>query len=401
MNSWLLLMACEASKDTETTSDSTTEAASGAGTLQLETVNKIIAVTDPVVPFAAGDTSASAVAASSFNQLVLSTGLNLMASKGVSLGDSTTKIDTAFTTAQGSKLYCDTVNNGMKFFKQASAPDSNLCMVKMAAAKLAIKSSGFQVWDFKASTASGTFTYRMKFSLETQADGSLKKFENFTCQAFGSASLTQSGYVMQTITDGKVSIHTRVMASEGTGRADVQSEINADGRQVGLKKIDYAEKFGTRTVHTKITQSATNIQAIGYEDSNGRQTQYISFSELIDSNAATGQYYITKIAYGDGAAVNQVTESGASPVLYSDSWDGDTLKSDSSESRIDKVKNRETEFLAIKGDTLDITASAAETYDCAGAADQTFTADSSSSMTCYNAFNIDQNGKNLCTTLSY
>jgi len=386
----------------------TGDPSTSAATLRIESMGRVIGVTDPVAPFPPGTTSTSATAASNFDQLVLTTGLRLTATNGVSLGETTSKINDAFVAASGSKIFCDTVNNGMKFFRQAAVPDSNLCILKASSKKYPIKPSGYQIWDFKVSSFNGTGTYRMKFLLETNADEGLKKFELFNCEAQGTASLSQTGYSLQTVTDNKIAIHTRSRDAGGDGRdpgfvrTDVLSEINSSGRLVGLKNIDFVDKTGDRTVHTKVIQSATNVQAIGYEYVSGRETKYLSFTELIDSNAPTGQYYVTKIAYGDGAALTKVTDGGGSPTTYTRAWDGDTLKTDNTKPRLAKVQNRDSEMLTASGDTLDMDFSAAETYACTGNADVTITWQvGGTEDSCRDAYEIDQNGRDLCTTLSY
>lgn len=61
----------------------------------------------------------------------------------------------------------------------------------------------------------------------------------------GSNAMTQSGYSTQTVTNGKLAIHARVNSDEGVApvkiRTDVTGELNAEGRPMGLKSIDYAE----------------------------------------------------------------------------------------------------------------------------------------------------------------
>jgi hypothetical protein len=397
-------VACTAA---ESSNGEATEAGVGTdtpttGTLRLESLGRVVAVTDPVIPFASTDTSASATAAANFNSLIIN-GLKL-ATKGVSLGDPTTTINSAFNAASGSKAFCETVNNGMKFFREAGQSDVNLCILRKAPATLTVK-DGYQVWDFTGMSTFGQFTYRMKVYLQLDDDGGLKKFESFTCKNSKSAGMKQSGYTLQTITDGKLEILAR-MTGDGGGetvyiRTEVSGEVNADGRQIGLKTIDYAEKSASgRSVHTKVTQSDGNIQTIGYESSMGRLTQYLNFVELLDSNAATGQYYVTKLAYGDGAAITRVTE-GSSSTNNTASWDGDTLVLDSSEVRRDKVLNRESDFITSTGDNLDLDFAVNETFDCSGTADETITISVMDMMGCSKPYDIDQNGSTMCNSLSY
>lgn len=371
------------------------------GTLQLETINKVIGITDPVASFPASDSSSSAAAAITFNQL----NIGLTASQGVSLGASTTTIKSRFTQASGSKAFCDTVNNAMKFFKEASQADFNLCILKKATQSLTLRNGDFQTWDFKAQAAEGSMTFRMKFALATEADGQLKSFESFTCQGMGSNAMAQTGYSTQTVTNGKLVIHARASSDEGIApvkiRTDVTGELNAEGRPVGLKSIDYAESSEGRSVHSKVIQSDTNIQAIGYESANGRLTHSISFVELLDQNATTGQYAITKLAYGDGAALTRTVETSGAQSDNTSSWNGDTLVLNSTEPRRAKVTGRTSEFLVATGDNLDLEFSSKETYDCGGAADETITLAESDVASCMEAFEIDQNGSTMCNGLSY
>ncbi len=399
-----LQMSCTASESTDEAATAEDEQPS-VGSLQLETINKVIAITEPVVAYPVNDTSAGAAAAISFNQLNIGSGLMLTATTGVSLGDSTSTIKTKFTQANGSKAFCETVNNAMKFFKEASQADMNLCILKKATAGLTVRNGDFQTWDFTGNSSYGTFTYRMKFALETEDSGSLKRFESFTCMAMGSGQLSQTGYALQTVTDGKLAIHALVDSDEGLApvkiRTDVEGALNADGRPIGLKTIDYAESQDGRFVHTKVTQSEENIQAISFENSSGRLIQTISFVEFLDKNAATGQYAITKLAYGDGAALTRTTDTGGSVTNNTSSWDGDTLLLDTNEPRRAKVADRTSEFLTTKEADLDVNFSTAETYDCSGTADETITLSESDVAACMDAFDIDQNGSTMCNGLSY
>jgi hypothetical protein len=392
-----------------TASVSTDEAASTAGTpeigtLQLEAIDKVIAITDPVVAFAATDTSSSAAAAISFNQLNIGS-LFMNASQGVSLGASTDTIKSRFSQANGSKAFCDTVNNAMKFFKEASQADFNLCILKKATQDLTLREGDFQTWDFKAKVSEGTYTFRMKFALATETDGQLKSFESFTCKAMGSSAMTQSGYSSQTVTNGKLAIHARVDSDEGLVpvkiRTDVTGELNAEGRPVGLKSIDYAELSDDRSVRSKVIQSDSNIQAIGYEKASGRYVHSISFVELLDQNASTGQYAITKLAYGDGAALTRTVETSGAQSDNTSSWNGDTLVLNSAEPRRAKVTGRTSEFLATTDDDLAVDFTSSETYDCAGAADETISLTENDVASCMEAFEIDQNGSTMCNGLSY
>jgi hypothetical protein len=389
-------------------SESADEAASASatpevGTLQLETLNKVIGITDPVASFPASDTSTSAAAAITFNQLNIGS-LFMNASQGVSLGASTDTIKSKFAQATGSKAFCETVNNAMKFFKEASEVDFNLCILKRTKG-LTIRDGDFQTWDFKATVSEGSFTFRMKFALATDTDGRLKSFENFSCTAMGSNAMTQSGYSTQTVTDGKLVIHARVDSDLGVApvkiRTDVTGELNAEGRPVGLKSIDYAESSEGRSVQTKVIQSDANIQAIGYENASGRYVHSISFVELLDQNAATGQYAITKLAYGDGAALTRTVDTSGAQSDNTSSWNGDTLVLNSAEPRRAKVAGRTSEFLTTTGVNLDVDFTSAETYDCAGAADETISLSETDIAACMEAFEIDQNGSTMCNGLSY
>ena len=402
-----LSLSCDGNKVADTDA-AATSTPSTAGTLQISTVEKIVAVTDPVKAFAVTDTSTAAVEARNFDKLQIGSGLQLTASTGVSLGDKASTINAAFNTASGSKACCETVNNAMKFFKESSTPDMHLCILRTMASKAAtIKAVEPQTWDIKITMPQGSMTYRMKFAFEADEAGGVKSFENFTCEGQG-AKLTQSGYVKQTITDGVLKVHARAQSDKGSApvviRADVDGQVDSKGKMVGLKLIDYAESSDTRSVHSKVKQSAGHIEVLGYEKVGDRLTQYLSFTEILDKNKEDELYAITKIAYGDGAALIKQTEGNASPSTYLEGWNGDTLALNASEIRLDKVKSRATELLAATGDTLDLTFAKAETYDCTGTADLTIEAKMEDFMTepsCMSAFDIDQDGSNLCSSLSY
>lgn len=385
---------------TDTTTDTATSVAAGA--VALETIQKIVQVTDPVVAYAVSDNSEDAVQARAFD-VALKTALT--AEKGVSFGKKTSEIAAAFGT-DGSKAYCDSVNNAMKFFKEASTPDFNLCIFKTVATKgQAVKANQFQVWDFKIAAEEGTMTYRMKFKIEPAEDGTVKDFENFTCDAQGSNPAQQSGYVHQTTAGGVVNVHTRSRGDHGQGeykiRADMETKVNAAGRPVGIKKIDYAEQGDAegRKVRAKVRQATGNIEIIGYETSEAQEVRFVRFVELLDANEATGLYHVTKLGFGSGAALlRQVTGSSTADVTAS--WSGDTLKAAPSEERKSHVSGRESELIAAASDDRDIEFAAAETYDCQGAADYTFEGKYEDFAGCIGAYEIDQEGGTMCNAVA-
>lgn len=387
---------------TGSTTDSSTNTTVQAGTVALETVQKIVQVTDPVAAFAADDTSADAVQARAFD-VALKT--SLTGQRGILFGMPHGEITTAFG-ANGSRAYCDSVNNAMKFLKEASTPDFNLCILKTVAAKgQAVKANEFQTWDFKIAADQGTQTYRMKFKIEPADDGSVKAFENFTCEAQGSATAQQSGYVKQTIDAGMVKVHTRGKGDHGQGeykiRTDMEGKLNAAGRPIGIKKIDYAEQGDGegRKVHVKVRQATHNIEVLGYETSGAYEEQFIRFVELLDDNAATGIYQITKLGYGSGAALlRQISGDGTTNKLAA--WSADTLQSAPAEDRKSQVTGREAEFLAQAGDERNLAFADAETYECAGTADYTFEGKFKDFKDCLGAFEIDQEGGTMCNALS-
>jgi hypothetical protein len=382
-----------------------------AGNVALSTVGKIVQVVDPVLAYPATDNSAEAIEARTFGQLAISAELTTAAKIGVSLGKSTADIKSAFDSAKGSKAFCDSVNNGMKFFKEASAPDFNLCAIKVAAKKSmtkagigsnAINSGEQRIWDFTVSGAEGSQKFRMKFQIDTDEKGGIKSFENFSCGAQGNMSLTQEGYSKQTVVDGKVKVHARSFGNKGDGfkmRVAMEGKLDSNGKLIGLKKIDYAEKLADKTVRSKVTQSASDLEVIGYY-SEGRITQYLNFIELLDKNDDSSPYAVTKIAYGDGAALLAITQNGSTTDV-TQGWNGDTLLVNSSEPRLQKVMGRESDLLSPEGDSLDLDFAESEIYDCSGEADYTMNATMEDFQDCLNAYEIDQEGSQMCTNLIY
>jgi hypothetical protein len=385
-----------------------------SGNVALATVGKIVQVVDPVLAYPATDNSPEAVEARAFGQLAISAELTTAAKIGVSLGKSTSDIKSSFDSAQGSKAFCDSVNNGMKFFKEASAPDFNLCAIKIAAKKStivvtddgarsnAINSGEQRIWDFKVSGAEGAQKFRMKFRIDTDENGGVKFFENFSCGAQGNMPLTQEGYSKQTVVDGKVKVHARSFGNKGDGfkmRVEMEGKLDSNGKLIGLKKIDYAEKLADKTVRSKVTQSANDLEVIGYY-SEGRVTQYLNFIELLDKNDDSSPYAVTKIAYGDGAALLAITQHGSTTDV-TQGWNGDTLKVNSSEPRLQKVTGRESDLLSPEGDTLDLDFAESEIYDCSGEAEYTMNATMEDFQDCLNAYEIDQEGSQMCTNLIY
>jgi hypothetical protein len=377
------------------------------GTVAITTVEKILQVVDPVIAYPATDMSPEAVEARAFGQLAISTELTTAAKNGVSFGKKTSEIKEEFATKKGSKAFCDSVNRSMKFFKEASAPDFSLCALKLGAKKQkivltdkatsgnAIDNGVQKIWDFKIEAPQGSQKFRMKFRIDTDDKGALKTFENFSCTAQGDAPLTQEGYSKQSIADGKVKIQARSYGNKNDGfkmRVTMDGAIDSNGKLIGLKKINYAEKLSNRVVRSNVTQSADNIEIIGY-DSEGSTTQHISFIELLDKNTDSLPYAITKLAYGDGASLIKVTES------YTKGWNGDELVVNSSEPRLAKVTGRESEFLPVDNDKLDLDFSAAETYDCSGEANYTVTGSMEDFKECIDAFEIDQDGSTMCNGL--
>lgn len=103
------------------------------GNVAITTVEKILQVVDPVQAYPVSDTSPEAVESRAFGQLAIATELTTAANTGVSLGRTTSDIGSAFDNATGRKAFCNSVNRGMKFFKEASAPDFSLCALKLGA----------------------------------------------------------------------------------------------------------------------------------------------------------------------------------------------------------------------------------------------------------------------------
>lgn len=374
-----------------------------AGTVAIETVQKITQITDPVAAFPATDMSEEALAARVFDNVAVSTSLTSTPSNGIYFGQSTQDIKTAFGTA-GSKAYCNSVNSAMKFFMEVSNADFNLCILKAVAAKgHEVKAGAPQTWDFKVASGQGAMTYRMKFTIDLTDAGTLKTFENYTCEGQGTNPLSQSGYIKQTITDGQIKVHGRAMGDHGAGsyktRVDMAGRLGENGHPLGIKTLDYAEEGEGRKVHTTVKQSAANIEAIGYETSPAYEERFIRFVKLLDANAATGQYMITKVGYGDGAALlKTISNTGAEDATVG--WTGATLAANASEPRKDKVANRSAELIAAATDKRDIEFASSELYDCAGTADYTFEGKQEDFQDCLAAFQIDQEGSTMCNDVA-
>lgn len=373
------------------------------GALTLGTFARIIGVTDPVARFAATDTSEDATQAAAFNSLALpGPALALVPSDGISLGTSAADIAIAFNRAPTpSKAYCDTVNSAMKFFKESSAPDLQLCILKnLAKTAKPIGSGKTQIWDSVMSKGSQTMKYRFKFKIDT-VDDKLAGFESFTCFGTGT-NLKQQGYVKQTYTSDKVSVLTRSQSEDHGGfklKLTLNAAINSEGKMVGLKNINYAEAEDTRKVHGLVTQSDENIRYNGYEDV-GRLTQYYSFAQLLNKNT-DGAFAVTKLTYGDGAAFVRVTDSALS-LDHLEGWDGGNLSLNASEERLEKVRDQGDNLLHPDGDSLDLEFPSTAAYDCSGTAHQTFTTSVETiASDCMKAYDIDQNGSEMCNDLGY
>lgn len=397
-----------ASNKTESAAPATSpEPVPAVGTLSIsaDTVNQIIGVVDPVTAYPASDTSTGAVATAQFNKLAIQTQLTDAPVHGVLFGSQHQDIHSRFfaNNKAGSVPYCNAVNNGMKFFFEASTPDFNLCVIRLAAKtkNFPIVATQAQIWDFKISTDQGQMTYRMKFAIDADADGKLKSFENFTCEGQGAGPLKQSGYSKEVLGNDSVTVHTRSQGDHGQGPYSLLTEMNsaldATGHMIGIKNIKYAEKGDGRKVASNVKQSSENIETIAYEQSEGGTTQSVNFIELVDTNSAGGVYQPTKLGFGDGAALVRTTNNGVS--TETSGWSGDTLLANTQEPRIAKVTGREAEFLDPATDTTDLSFAATETYDCSGTADQTMTATMQDVNDCM-GFQIDQEGGSMCNANS-
>lgn len=382
--------------------------AAQAGVVAIEAFDAILPLSAPVGVFPANADSQAAIDARRFDSVAIDVALTASASGGVSLGRKAADIDQAFRAApSGSRAYCETVNSAMKFFKQVSEPDLQLCALKsMARGVKAIPSGRSVIWDAKVNMGGMAMAYRFKFKVESSA-GKVTGFESYTCQGEDGA-LKQVGYVRQTSTSESVEVLTRISEpSRGDFklRVAMTAPVDLNGKLVGLKELDYAEAMasdsgGLRKVHGKVSQSAGNIRYIGYEDV-GRLTQYYSFAELLDDNAGPGLYAVTKLAYGSGAALVKVTEAPAAPILHREGWSGETLGKKAEEPRLGKVKDQESALLASAGDVLDLEFAAAEKYDCTGAAEETVSLTPADMDGCFAAYDIDQAGNGLCSSLTF
>ncbi|MDZ4821703.1 MAG: hypothetical protein SGJ20_22310, partial [Planctomycetota bacterium] len=188
-------------------------------------------------------------------------------------------------------------------------------------------------------------------------------------------------------------------------KAEMTAQLDADRKPVGLKEIDYAEASADddRVVHGLVTQSSENIRYVGFENVDGKLTQYYSFSELIDANSADADLYaVTKLAYGDGAAIVKISNSDDEDGTYTEGWSGTSLNEDGSSSRLAKVQDKTSDLMDDEDeDELDLELEAAQKFDCDTTADISMELEMADFAECLEAYEIDQEGSEMCTDIAY
>jgi hypothetical protein len=391
-------------KDSDDDDDGDDDAATDQ--LEVGAIEDVKGITDPVIEFASGDTSTAAVAAANFDSLAIDDAAftATTATTGVSIGSSTADIKAAFGSS-GSKAYCETVNQGMKFFFNVGAVDWSQCVLK----KLLKSQKGIYDGKEHILSMSGKVEMdgetmeehnRFKFKF-TAKDEKLTGFEAWVCKGDGKGNYTQDQYQVQTIEDNTLTLSSISVDqdSETAISTEMTAPLDSDGNFVGIKQIIYKEAAtgdDGRFVEAEVAHSANHIRYVGYENSNGSVSEFYSFAEFIDNHSTSDLHGVTKLAYGSGAAL--VKNSGTT---YNKGWNGDTLAVDAASSYKTKTDGHAAD-LTSSSTAPDIAFSKAQTYDCEGEDTVEVEAmDEDDMMACFEAFYIDQDGSGMCNNLTY
>lgn len=349
--------------------------------------------------------------ARAFDSLQINT-LLATASTGIPLGTTVSDLKARFeSNSDASSALCRTMNQAFRFMANAVEPDLVNCYMQKAFGNRAEFYNGeFHIYDFSIVEEEGgeqeTFNIRTKVRVELDDEDQIKTFEAFICESEESdQQMKFIQYLKKTIESENVAIYAKnstVFDNNGDDqqifiKTEVNSRLNDDGEMVGLKEISHAETSddNLHIEQSTITQSGQNIRYVGWSGSGDRLRKFSSYTELIDSNVDGEDYAPTKLAYGDGAAIVEISGS-----TTTEGWDGDSLSIDANASRLAKVQGKESE---LPSDTTpaDLSWSDSEIYDCSGEAEATIELDLETTNSCNERYMLDQETSTLCERWGY
>jgi hypothetical protein len=384
---------------TSTTSTQTSAGGSAPGTLALSTIESLPSVLDPVLALDPNDSSTEAKEAAAFDKLAIDAALTTTAEEGASLGKSVATLNAAFEAATNpSKAMCDTVNSAMKFVFEAGSPDFMSCIIKGSglSADETLYAGTEKLYKFSITMEGQTMRYLVKLKVNRSA-GVVDRFSFHSCGEDG-GDWKQSQWFEQKIAGGKMTIDSKMSGPEGSLSAlALSAQLDSEGKLRGLKTMKYRDTHveQNRYKSAEVTQSPANILYKGYESASGGGIQVYSFYELLDKNVEGEPYAITKLAIGDGAALVKQGDS-----LLTQGWNGDTLSINSDEKRLAKVEGMEGELIPALTEGNEPYAGD-EAFDCVEAGAVEMELDVSMVQACEARFEIDQEGENFCSGLSY
>ena len=407
----LFHFSCSAESSDDQTTAEGVETHTKAGTILIEAFEALPKITDPVAEFASSALGTAVEEAKSFNSLQIDTQLTT-ASTGISMGGLVSDLKSRFDANENaSSSLCRTMNQAFRFMAGAVEPDLTTCYIEAAFGNRAEFYDGdYHIYDFSIVEVEDdqeeTFNLRAKVKVEAEDDGTIKLFEAFLCESEEPGDpFTFIRYLKKTLTADSIKIYTKkfnVFNNNGDDQeifieTEVNSNINSDGQMVGLKKINHSETSDDYNHVEKsiITQSNENIRYVGWSGSGDRLRKFYSFTELIDSNQDGEDYSPRKLAFGDGAAVIEISGS-----TTTEGWDGDTLSIDPDSERHVKVEGKESEFPT---DTTpaELGWSDNQKFDCSGDAEADIKLGLEKSVACSDRYWIDQETSNLCERWGY
>ena len=366
----------EKSEDENETSDSA---------LQLETLPNL---TGKLAAYASTDESTNAEEAGDFDNLSIDdTGL-IADAEGIVFGDGE-DIAKNFSEGTGSYGACESLNQTLKFFHEASRADFWQCLVRQLSVpdSVDLYDGADHVLQMNITTDGQTFEAKVKMKIT----GTEKNITGLTTHICLNDSQIQ--YIDFGLTDGTFDISATLSNDGDLSSINVSGALDDDGAQVGLRELDYKTSSDDNFKEAKITMSSENIFYNGYQKSTsgGDASQQYFFVKLIDPNSATDDYSLNVLQFGSGAAYLDIQESSFNNTV---GWqldsDADTAVADDDSDFLTKVTNKSDDLLDVASSAPSISFSDAAEWDCSGDAEAEIDVGSSEFSGCDERYEVYQ-----------
>lgn len=304
--------------------------------------------------------------------------------------------------ASNSRGMCEVVNVTKEVIDRASAADRTQCYVQntmvSATNAAALTAAGINLYDgnyhiftlnFSNGGNSTNTAPKMKMRI-VKSNGTISRFEMYGCMGGTAASPTQSEYILQTITDGAISITSKNVSTSGSntfsGDTSVTGILDANlkySSKVIVASSKFTSSSNTNKAKATLTQGSNFITLNGFNSgamgSSTYSNRFYSKYQLIDLNTSSASYDLSKLYIGDGTVKGILSNSfGGSSWSNTivDSWYGDTknVLSDSTAGMYYSEVNPQTPTAV---EDVSISFGTDQTWDCTGASEVTITVDQS------------------------